>query len=250
MIHRKWQSLLLLCTMTVLAAVTVSAGQKSGGGTSTTTNVTTVMHDYDVAGTQLLTRSDDYNGSGQATYQTYCPNSVTNCLQSILGPEGAWGLRLYNQTVRKVCLTPNDAINSSQPLGPPAECTWQNIEVYTKCFDATGNIVPFANILTSSGNCGFGIDFYEPATSTKYKLVSIPFLPAATCPSGGCPATGSTTVVCNAVNSSSQCVNWSIAPNTSAPNAAVANLYKYGKAGALVFVGQYYNTYRVDVSNP
>ncbi len=55
-----------------------------------------------------------------------------------------------------------------------------------------------------------------------------------------------------AVNSSNvtQCVNWTIAPNTSAPNASVANLYKYAKAGGLTFVGQYYNTYRVGVTNP
>jgi hypothetical protein len=250
MIQRKWKSLLLACMIASLTIIAASAAPKPGGTSSTNTNVTTTVYDHDAAGTQLLTRSDDYNGSGQATYVTNCPNSVTNCMDSILGAEGAWRLDLYNQTVRKVCLTPNDAINSSQPLGPPTECTWQNIEVYSKCFDASGNIVSYPNIVTSSNNCSFGIDFYEPATSTKYKLLSSPILPAATCPSSGCPATGSTTVVCNALNSSNQCVNWSIAPNTTAANAGVANLYKYGRAGALVFIGQYYNTYRVGLTNP
>src|SRR5258708_39753417 len=35
---------------------------------TTSTNVTTIVHDYSSDGTQLLMRSDDYNGSGQATY--------------------------------------------------------------------------------------------------------------------------------------------------------------------------------------
>jgi hypothetical protein len=219
---------------------------------TTTTNipVTTVVHDYGANGVQLLTRSDDYNGSGQATYSTTCATSTTNCYRSWIANGDSWWLYLGNQSVRQICLTPNQAINSSQPLGPPSECTWQNIEVYSKCFDASGNIVSYPNVVTSSTNCSFGIDFYETATSTKYKLLMSPVLPAATCPSGGCPSTGLATVVCNALNGSGQCVNWSIAPNTLAPNATVANLYKYGRSGALIFIGQYHNTYSVGATNP
>ena len=38
-------------------------------------NVTTIVHDYDSTGAELLMRSDDYNGNGEATY--------TNTLESV-----------------------------------------------------------------------------------------------------------------------------------------------------------------------
>lgn len=59
-------------------------------------------------------------------------------------------------------------------------------------------------------------------------------------------------VTCNQV-SNNQCVSWSIVPNANAPNANVANLYWYsskGKNSTWVFVGQYCNTFRIDVTNP
>ena len=47
--------------------------------------MTTVVHDDSSAGTELLMRSDDYNGSGEATYTGA---TITN---------GEWDLILYNQ---------------------------------------------------------------------------------------------------------------------------------------------------------
>jgi len=44
-----------------------------------------------------------------------------------------------------------------------------------------------------------------------------------------------------------------IVPNAGAPNADVANLYRYsskGRTATWVFIGQYYNTFRIDVTNP
>ncbi len=73
-----------------------------------------------------------------------------------------------------------------------------------------------------------------------------------TCPARGCPATGVVTVTCNQV-SNSQCVSWTIVPNTNAPNANVANLYWYSSSkgtATWVFIGHYYNTFRFDVTNP
>ena len=76
--------------------------------------------------------------------------------------------------------------------------------------------------------------------------------PQPTCPSTGCPATGVVTVTCNAV-SNGQCVNWTIEPNVTAPNANVANLYRYSSSKGtttLVFIGQYYNSFRIGLTNP
>lgn len=47
------------------------AAQEPSGNAS----VTTVVHDYDSTGAQVLLRSDDYNGSGQATYGSFITSS-------------------------------------------------------------------------------------------------------------------------------------------------------------------------------
>jgi len=61
-------------------------------------------------------------------------------------------------------------------------------------------------------------------------------------------ADGTASVTCNSV-SNNQCVNWTITPNTAGPNATVADLFYFGKRGP-VFIGQYYNTFRINASNP
>lgn len=68
------------------------------------------------------------------------------------------------------------------------------------------------------------------------------------------PATGSLTVTCNSV-SKSQCVNWTITPNTATGSSnppTVADLFYYAKSGktGLQFVGQYYDTFRIDLTAP
>ena len=212
--------------------------------TSTSINLTTTVYDFDATGGQLLMRSDDYNGTGQATYTTISGCGNKPCLFSGINYLGNWHLDLYNQSVRTLWITPNYPINSSQPAGPPAGYYWQAVEAYCQCYDQSGNIVPFPNLINGSNNCSLGVDF-QPG-SIKYKLVMSPHLPATG------PATGLATVTCNAVNSSGQCVDWTIVPNTtaSATNVpTVANLYKYTSRG-LVFIGQYYNTYRIHATNP
>jgi hypothetical protein len=227
-----------LCFLFVLLAAFVVASAKT-----TSTSVTTVTRDYASDGTtQLLMRSDDYNGSGEASYGA----SILN---------GEWDLILYNQSLRTLWITPNEPVNS-QPVGPPAGYYWQGVQSSSRCFDQNGNIVPLENVLTSSGNCKLGVNFNSGGTLYKLLMSPFPFSGSGdgtpTCPSMGCPPTGFVSVTCNKVGSG-QCVSWTIVPNTSAANANVANLYWYsskGRRATWVFIGQYYNTFRIDVTNP
>ncbi len=114
----------------------------------------------------------------------------------------------------------------------------------SRCYDQNLNVVPFQNIPTSSNNCYLMVDF--GSGGTKYKLAMGPQLLAPG------PATGLATVTCNAV-SNGQCVDWTITPYLNSGGASpptVANLYYYARGGKLTFIGQYYNTYRIDVTNP
>jgi hypothetical protein len=224
-----------LCFLALLLTAFVTASAQK----TTSTNVTTVVHDYASDGTQLLMRSDDYDGSGQATYGAGIFN-------------GEWDLILYNQSLRTLWITPNDPVGS-QPVGPPPGYYSQGVQTSSRCFDQNGNTVPLQNILTSSGKCKLGINFNSGGTLYKLLMSPFPFSGSGDgtpiCPSTGCPATGVVSVTCNKV-SSGQCVSWTIVPNTSAPNANVANLYSSGKRSTWVYIGQYYNTFRIDVTNP
>jgi hypothetical protein len=225
-----------LCSVILLLTSVAATAAKN-----TNTNVTTIVHDYASDGiTQLLLRSDDYNGSGEAAYGSFTSG-------------GELELLLSNKSVRTVWITPDDPVGS-EPAGPPAGYYSYDTAVRSDCFDQNGNIVPLANILTSSGNCKLGVTFYS--VGTVYKLLMSPFPFSGPgdgtpiCPSTGCPATGLATVTCNKV-SNGQCVSWTIVP-TSAANANVANLYVEGgsKGATWTFIGQYYNTFRIDVTNP
>jgi len=217
-------------------------------------NVTTIVHDYDSAGNQLLLRSDDYGSVGKATYTS--TSSRNSSLSSFITSRGELELLLFNQSLRTVWITPNDPVGS-EPAGPPAGYYSNDTAVRSDCFDQNGNIVPLANIVTSSGNCKLGATF--KSGTTVYKLLMSPFPFSGSgdgmpiCPSTGCPATGLATVNCNQV-SNGHCVSWTIVPNASAANANVANLYTEGGGPKGIttwtFVGQYYNTFRIDVTNP
>ena len=209
--------------------------------TGATVNLTTTVYDFDATGVSLLMRSDDYNGIGQATYTTISGNRNSPILFSGIDASGDWRLTLFNQSTRTLWITPNNPINTLQPAGPPAGYYWQNVEAYSVCYDQDLNIIPFQNLLNGSNNCSLGVDF--SSNNKKYKLVMSPHLPALG------PATGMATVICNAV-SNNQCVDWTITPNTATANATAADLFYFDKKGSLVFVGQYYNTFRINASNP
>jgi hypothetical protein len=211
------------------------------GKTSKDIPVTSTVYDFtdSTNTTPNLLRSDDYNAADHATYTSSSSGGTT--LTTHIGPFGNWQLDLYNQMLRTLWITPNDPINASQPVGPPPGYYWENVEAYSQCYDQHGNFVPFPNLVNGSNHCSLGVDFNSGGT--KYKLVMSPSLPATG------PATGLANVTCNAV-SNSQCVSWTITPNAVAANPRVANLYKYDKRGNLVFVGQYFNTYRISATNP
>lgn len=222
--------------------------------TSTSTNVTTIVHDYAVDGTtQVLLRSDDYNGSGEATYTSY--SNHTSSLGSNIDSNGEWHLTLLHQSVRTIWITPNDPVGT-QPAGPPAGYYYQGTNVSSRCFDQNGNVVPLQNIVTSSGNCKLGMNFVSGGTTYKLLMSPFPFSGPGDgtpiCPSTGCPATGVATVTCNSV-SNGQCVSWTITPNANGPNPNIANLYQYSTSKGStvwVYIGQYSNTFRIDVTNP
>ncbi|HEY3139469.1 MAG TPA: hypothetical protein VGL29_25840 [Blastocatellia bacterium] len=224
-----------------------AAAQKS---TSHQETVTTTVFDTDATGAQLLMRSDDYNGVSQATYTTIKNNKGPGLLvDSEITTDGKWYLALSDQSGRRLWITPNQAIDSSQPAAPPADY-YVVQKVYSVCRDQSDNIVPYENLVNGSGNCSLAVNFYQGGI--LYKLLMRPdSLDGTLCPSGGCPATGLAKVTCNAV-SNNKCVSWTITPNAAAPLVGVANLYSYtGPRGSeWVFIGQYYNTFRINASNP
>lgn len=216
-------------------------------------NATATFHDYDALGaTLMLLRSDDYNGSSQATYSP--SSSHGSSLISTVAAE--WNFNLAKQSLRTIYITPNVAIDNLQPQGPPAGYYSDAVVVRSGCFDQSGNIVPLANVVTSSGNCKLGVNFSSGGTTYKLQMNPFPFsesgTPPPTCPTSGCPAEGVVTVTCNAVTNG-QCINWTIEPNVTAPNANVANLYRLSsvnRTSTWVFIGQYYNSFRIDLTIP
>jgi hypothetical protein len=229
---------LLTAFVLITGALANSSSGKAGGGGTTTVNVTSTVFNLDTSGALLLTRSDDYNGSNDATY-----TSVNN-IESFIDSAGVWYLNLYRQETgtRTVYVTPDDNVGI-QPAAPPAGYYWKNVEITSKCTDSQGNTVPFPSLVNGSNSCAFGMDFgYNGVT---YKLLLGRVLNTTD------PTPGQADVACNAVNSSNQCVAWTITAGTGA-SEAVANLYSYtGRPKApWVFIGQYYNSVRVNVTNP
>ena len=199
-------------------------------------NVTTFVHDQDASGNNLLFQGDDVSHTSGATY-TNTGNVTTG-----VGNPGGWGLNLYNQVARTVCLT-FARVDGAAP-GVPNGCYSANVEIYSHCHDLSGNEIGFLTIEVGApqGNCTFGFDFNTGRA--KYKLEMGQSLQSS--PAGG--PTGLASVTCNASNGST-CVSWTITPNTSALNPTIANLYYFGHKG-LDYQGQYYLTYRIGATNP
>lgn len=242
----KTMSQILMMFLAVVVFMSISSVAKASCHSSI--NLTTTVYDSDSSGNQLLLRSDDWNGTGYATYGAALN---ANVVSDIYGCTGQYFFELFRQSsgVRTVWITPSDAYNSP-PAGPPPGYYWQDVEIVSSCYDANGNAVyPWA-ITTSSANCDLKVDFYSstgPTGAAKYKLAmgSKWSLPGAT--------TGLVTVKCDSVNSGSgECVNWTITPNMTASsvnNPTVANLYYYARGGKLTFIGQYYNTFHFDLNS-
>lgn len=203
----------------------------------TPVNVTSIVHDQDDSGNSLLFQGDDPNHNSQASYAN--AGNVT----STVGNPGGWGLDLFNQVTRTVCLT-FSTVNGSAPVVKNG-CYSANVEIYSRCYDSHGAEIGFLTIVvgTPQTNCLFAFDF--TASRTKYKMAMGQSLQSS--PAGG--PTGLATVACNA-SSGSTCINWTITPNTSALNSLVANLYSFAQNGSLQYLGQYYLTYRIDATNP
>ena len=215
-------------------------------------NVTSTIFDTDLSGVPLLTRSDNYNGVGQASYTTIKKSGGPgNLVTSQIGTDGKWYLALDAQAGRTVYITPNAPVGQQPSTVPPAG-SYVIQKAYSACRNAAGTITPYPDLtIDGSGNCSMAINFFYGGVLYKLLMGPVPPDQGATCPSGGCPAMGLAKVTCNAVTSS-KCVNWTMEPNANAVRYTVANLYSYtgGRSGPWVFIGQYYNTFRINASNP
>jgi hypothetical protein len=205
---------------------------------SSPVNVTSIVHDTDTSGSATLLRSDDFNGTGQASYTT-----VNNVLSQIFG---FWYLNLGSQTARSVYLTFSQRVSgASDPL---PDMQYYDAEVESRCFDSAGNIVDFLSVNTSNDSCSLRVQLTYGGTS--YIFLMTP--DSANTPNA---STGSATVNCNTLNGTT-CTSWTITPylpctvGASKCNAEVAALYSVAKSGKETLVGTYYNTYRIDVTNP
>ena len=215
-------------------------------------NVTSTIFNTDINGAALLTQSDNYNGIGQASYTTVAgTRGAGNLVTSQIGTDGKWYLALDAQAGRTVYITPNAPVGQQPSTVPPAG-SYVIQKAYSACRNAAGTIIPYPDLtIDGSGNCSMAINFFYGGVLYKLLMGPVPPDQGATCPSGGCPAMGLTKVTCNAVTSS-KCVNWTMEPNANAVRYTVANLYSYtgGRSGPWVFIGQYYNTFRINASNP
>jgi hypothetical protein len=239
--YRFTLTLLLLLSL-VNGAAQASSSSGGGGGSCPTCNyinVTSTVFDTDTSGAPLLFRSDDYYGIGQAIYTN------VNNVESFIDSSGVWYLNLYAQKTgtRTLYITPDDAVGS-EPTAPPPNWYWRNVEITSKCMDSFGNTVPFPNLTNGSSNCTFGVDFNY--NGIVYKLLIGRVLNATD------PSPGTAILACDAVNSSRQCVAWTITAGTGT-SPVVANLYSDTggpRSAPWVFIGQYYNSVRVNVNNP
>jgi hypothetical protein len=222
--------------LAVIAVCIWAPGAKLNGAppnSGSPLNVTSTVHDYTDSTNlvQNLLRSDDYNATGQASYDT-----GVNIRSQIFS---FWYLDLRSQAARSVYLTFSQTV--SGPANPLPD-GYYNPEVISRCLDSSGNIIDFLSVNTSDNRCSLRVDFTLGGTS--YVFVMSPEPQYA--------GTGWATVVCNAANTSGACVNWTITPtpSTQVTNATVANLYSVGHAGKEILIGSYHNTYRIVVTNP
>jgi hypothetical protein len=219
------------CATAVIAVPLVFAAKPPPPPTSV--SATSLVYDQDtsVPPNQYLFRSDLYGGLNNTTY----PSGI-----GLNSPYG-WGIDLFSQTLRRVwiTLTPVNGATPPAPNGLYAE----KVQIYSWCYDSNNNFVPYLSIPagTSNNRCIFSFDFEYGRTT--YKLAMGQFAP---------PASGWASVTCHASSSPSgtPCTSWTIAPNMIDANATIANLYIIGSRNGPQYIGQYYNTFRIDVTTP
>jgi hypothetical protein len=211
-------------------------------------NVTSVVHDEDTAvpPNQFLTRSDDYNGSFQATYTNTAKAGTSGVSNHIDAGGGSYQMYLGNQSLRTIWLTLSKPVAGSPAAPAPDGPYYANVELYSQCFDVNNQATGWLVIPPGYANnrCNLGVDF--SSGGVKYKLVMGPTT----------SGTGWATVNCNGGNSAGACNSWTLTPNTVAGSGnvpTVANLYQFSSAKGnivLVYIGSYYNTFLIDVTNP
>ena len=242
-----------LRTLLAIGLVAVPAAIFAAKNTTPTT--TSTVYDNATSGAQLLMRSDDFDGSGFATYgkpRTSTKGNTTSQDNSSSGFD-ANGWVITWSSPRKLFITPNQPVGVQPPPTVPLPSanfySWAG-QAHSICRTPAGAVIPFASLGTGiQYSCQLGVEFHYPDQSSGavYKLVMGPALP------WGGPSTGVANVQCNSI-ASNQCANWTITsgPDANGQNTNVANLYYYdGGSATWVFIGQYYNSFRIGVvTNP
>lgn len=192
--------------------------------------VTTTISDSDATGA-LLTRSDDYNGGGFATYSPI--GGVHNSLSSHVTSDGSWGIYIGNQTLRTLHLMLSDA-----GLPFPNGYYYSSVEMASHCFDTAGNSlnIQLLSAGASYGNCSLIVDFDYGSKKTTYKLAMGPAF----------ANTGRALVTCTAA-AGGYCTGWTIVPNDTANYPRVAILTA-GNGTTSLDGKPYKNSYRVTAS--
>src|SRR5262245_36110709 len=89
------RSLFIVTPMAIVFGLLGSSPASVGKPTITTVNVTTIIHDDNLAPNDLLLRSDHFNDSSQASYVTSgCRPSSCDLWSHISGSLGSWQLLL------------------------------------------------------------------------------------------------------------------------------------------------------------
>lgn len=208
--------------------VTAASPAKTPAPGPADVGVTSTVYDADAVGASLLTQSDDYNGSGFASYSPI--SGMKSGITSHVSADGGWQLYIGNQSVRTLRLMLADA-----GLPFPNGYYYSSVEVASRCFDQTGTVLNIQLLAAGSAydNCSLIVDFDYGKPTTTYKLAMGPAF----------ANTGRATVTCNAV-AGGYCSSWTIAPNNAAANARVAILTNgYGTTS---LDGRFYtNSYNV-----
>lgn len=197
---------------------------------------------------QYLTRSDDYSGTTFATYNELTDPNIKN---TIAGDGNSfWSMYLLPGTDRKIWLTLNS--RSETPILPDGDyLASAPAEIFSQCWNRKGNSpMSWETMKTgaSLNHCSFGVIFAYGGI--EYKLLMRPNKADAT-------NTGWAKVTCRASTTKDGCTRWEMVPNMDPEelHPTVANLYKCeptctGSNSLITVLGEYRNTFRIEVTYP